>query len=158
MAAGTPAPLLPDYTGGGLTAVLPALLGHHDMPAMPTEVADAQSVVLLIVDGLGWNQLQDRAGVAPTLAAMAGGAITSVAPTTTATALTSIATGCTPGEHGVVGYRTFIGGEVTNMLRWWGDVSGDRVNSIIQWRQLPNWPRRSLSRVLAAVRLENLFD
>ena len=126
MAAGTPAPLLPDYTGGGLTAVLPALLGHHDMPAMPTEVADAQSVVLLIVDGLGWNQLQDRAGVAPTLAAMAGGAITSVAPTTTATALTSIATGCTPGEHGVVGYRTFIGGEVTNMLRWWGDVSGDR--------------------------------
>ena len=36
---------------------------------------------------------------------MAGGPITTVAPTTTATALSSIATGLTPGEHGLIGYR-----------------------------------------------------
>ena len=34
---------------------------------------------------------------------MTGGPITSVVPSTTATALTSITTGLSPGEHGVVG-------------------------------------------------------
>ena len=42
----------------------------------------------------------------------------SVAPTTTATALTSISTGTPPGEHGVVGYRMYVHGEVLNVLRW----------------------------------------
>ena len=51
-------------------------------------------------------------------AAMDGGPITTVAPTTTATALTSITTGLTPGEHGLIGYRMVLGGEVLNVLRW----------------------------------------
>ena len=54
----------------------------------------------------------------PTLAAFEGGPITTVAPSTTATALTSITTGLTPGEHGLVGYRIDVGGEVLNVLRW----------------------------------------
>jgi hypothetical protein len=50
---------------------------------------------------------------------LTGGPITSVVPTTTATALTSITTGLTPAEHGVVGYRVHVGeGEVMNVLRW----------------------------------------
>ncbi|MGH9103029.1 MAG: alkaline phosphatase family protein, partial [Acidimicrobiales bacterium] len=66
-----------------------------------------------------WEQLQDRASLAPTLAAMSPGRITSVAPTTTATALTSIATGRPPSEHGIVGYRLSLGGgRVMNVLRW----------------------------------------
>ncbi len=44
--------------------------------------------MLLVLDGLGWEQLQDARRLAPTLASMAGGPITTVAPTTTATALT----------------------------------------------------------------------
>jgi len=55
---------------------------------------------------------------------MQGGSITSVAPTTTVTALTSIATGLTPGEHGMMGYRIDLGGHVVQMLRW-GDDKGD---------------------------------
>ena len=55
---------------------------------------------------------------------MSGGAITSVAPTTTVTALTSITTGLTPGEHAMVGYRIDLGGHVVQMLRW-GDDKGD---------------------------------
>ncbi len=85
---------------------------------MPPEAAAARQVVLLVVDGLGWEQLQQRAALAPTLAAMSGGPITTVAPSTTATALTSITTGLTPGEHGIVGYRMEVGGEVLNVLRW----------------------------------------
>jgi predicted AlkP superfamily pyrophosphatase or phosphodiesterase len=52
---------------------------------------------------------------------MSGGPITTVAPSTTATALTSIATGLTPGEHGLVGYRFDIGGDIMNVLRWHGE-------------------------------------
>ena len=54
---------------------------------------------------------------------MTGGPITTVAPTTTATALSSIATGLTPGEHGLIGYRMVLGGEILNVLRW--AVNGD---------------------------------
>jgi hypothetical protein len=85
---------------------------------MPAAASAARQVVLLVLDGLGWEQLQERAEAAPTLHAMAGGPITTVAPSTTATALTSITTGLTPGEHGVVGYRMDMAGEVMNVLRW----------------------------------------
>lgn len=71
-----------------------------------------------MLDGLGWDQLQDRTAIAPTLAGLVGGPITSVSPSTTATALTSIATGLPPGEHGVVGYRVAVEHEVLNVLRW----------------------------------------
>lgn len=81
--------------------------------------------MLLIVDGLGWEQLQERRVLAPTLCGMQGGIITSVAPSTTAAALTSITMGSAPAEHGVVGYRVRVadvgpdGGDgVLNVLRW----------------------------------------
>jgi hypothetical protein len=50
--------------------------------------------------------------------------ITSIAPTTTATALTSLTTGLTPGEHGIIGYRMHMGTSIMNTLRW-GDERGD---------------------------------
>jgi hypothetical protein len=49
---------------------------------------------------------------------MTGGPITSVAPTTTSTAISSIVLGCPPAVHGVVGYRMRIGSGVLNVLRW----------------------------------------
>ena len=75
-------------------------------------------MVLLVLDGLGWNALQEHAHRLPTISGMAGGAITTVVPSTTATALTSICTGLTPAQHGVLGYRMVVGGEVLNVLRW----------------------------------------
>jgi hypothetical protein len=86
---------------------------------MPQAALQARQVVLLVLDGLGWEQLQDRAALAPALSGGDGRAITSVAPTTTATALTSITTGTPPAEHGVAGYRVHVGdGAVMNVLRW----------------------------------------
>jgi predicted AlkP superfamily pyrophosphatase or phosphodiesterase len=85
---------------------------------MPAPVARAEQVVLLILDGLGSEQLNDRAGMAPVLTSGVGGPITSVAPSTTACALTSLATGRTPAEHGVVGYRVAHGDKVMNILQW----------------------------------------
>jgi hypothetical protein len=116
-------PIIPDYAGANVRGIVPSILGpttwRGNLPAwMPRVLDHADQIVLLVLDGLGWDQLCERRSVAPTIAAMEGGPITTVAPTTTATALTSIATGLTPGEHGVVGYRVVLGGEVVNMLRW----------------------------------------
>jgi hypothetical protein len=113
-------PLLPDYSGACISNVVPALLEPWaERPAwLPAEAAEADQVVLFVIDGLGWEQLRERRELCPTLAAMSGGPITTVAPSTTATALTSIATGLTPGLHGIVGYRIDVDGEVLNVLRW----------------------------------------
>jgi Type I phosphodiesterase / nucleotide pyrophosphatase len=114
------APSIPDYTGACVTNIVPALLGPSGpRPAwLPFDPSAVSQIVLVVLDGLGWTQLQQRAALAPTLMSLAGGPIDSVAPTTTATALTSISTGTAPGEHGVVGYRIDVHGEVLNVLRW----------------------------------------
>ncbi|MCY4192704.1 MAG: alkaline phosphatase family protein [bacterium] len=112
-------PVLPDYQGACLSNVVPALLGPPAASEwLPPPVREAKAVVLLLVDGMGWEQLQDRAELTPVLSAMEGGAITTVAPTTTTTALTSLTTGAAPGEHGLIGYQIHIGGRVLNALRW----------------------------------------
>ena len=100
--------------------IVPAIVGMDpDVPTvLPEAVLDAAAVVLVVFDGLGAEQLATRARIAPTLAEMQTTAITSVAPTTTASALTSIATGVPPGEHGVVGYRIRTGAGNLNVLRW----------------------------------------
>ena len=124
-----PEPVLPAYGGACLSSIVPSLLGGPAARAwMPDVVHDAAQVVLLVLDGLGWEQLRERAALAPVLAGMEGGPITSVAPTTTATALTSISTGLAPAAHGVVGYRVRVGRrDVLNVLRWrtaGGDARG----------------------------------
>lgn len=116
------APVLPDYAGPNVRGIVPALLGPvRPLPSwMPRVLGEARQVVLLVIDGLGWEQLAAHRHLLPTLGAMDGGPITTVAPTTTATALTSISTGLTPGEHGIIGYRIDLAGDVVNMLRWTG--------------------------------------
>ena len=130
--APAPAPVLPAYGEASLPSVVPALLERESPPPpwMPEAVGAARQIVLLVLDGLGWEQLDQRLDLAPTLAAMTGGPITSVAPTTTAAALTSITTGLSPALHGVVGYRVQVGrGEVMNVLRW-STSRGDARESV----------------------------
>ena len=110
--------VLPDYGGACVTNVVPALLELAETPRWLPAPARAEQVVLLVLDGLGWEQLQERRHLAPVLCSMAGGPITTISPSTTSTALTSITTGLPPGEHGIVGYRMWVESEVLNVLRW----------------------------------------
>ncbi|MEO7571972.1 MAG: alkaline phosphatase family protein [Acidimicrobiales bacterium] len=121
-------PLLPAYDAGCITNVVPALLRPADTTPswLPTVAVEADRVVLLVVDGLGWTQMQGRLRLAPALAGLEGGSITTVAPSTTATALTSISTGLPPGQHGVMGYRMAVQGDVLNVLRWTTDARDAR--------------------------------
>jgi hypothetical protein len=124
--AGTqPEPVLPDWEGPCLQHVVPTLLdqlthpGRTALPGwFPDAVEGANQVVLLVIDGLGEEQLRERAALAPLLAGGTGGPITSVAPSTTACALTTLVTGRAPAEHGVVGYRVAVDGDVMNVLQW----------------------------------------
>jgi type I phosphodiesterase/nucleotide pyrophosphatase len=108
----------PDYQGACIAGVVPALLGARPADWLPAPVEGARSVVLLVLDGLGWHSLQSHCHLAPTMAGLAGGAITTVVPSTTAAALTSITTGSPPARHGMVGYRMRVGGQVLDVLRW----------------------------------------
>jgi len=123
-----PMPLIiPSYGGPCLDSLAPSLLAAPEARPdwLPGPLREAEQVVLLV---LGWLQLQSRSHLTPTLTSLEGGPITSVAPTTTATALTSLALGMSPAAHGIVGYKFLVTGpsghEVLNVLRW-STRSGD---------------------------------
>ena len=111
-------PIRPDYGGACTNGIVPALLTGTAVPWMPEPVTGARTVVLLVLDGLGWSAFSDHAEHVPFLRALEGSPITTVAPSTTSCALTSIATGLTPSEHGIVGYRMRMEDSVMNVLSW----------------------------------------
>ena len=117
-------PLAPDYGGRCITGLAPALVGVQPVDWLPAPVAGAEAVVLLVLDGLGAEAVRSHADELPALAALSGDAITTVAPSTTASALTSLATGLAPSQHGLVGFRMRVDGAVLNVLRW---PSGNRA-------------------------------
>jgi hypothetical protein len=134
-----PTPLLPAYDGACLANLSPVLLARADgdrtaLPDwVPEPLSRARQIVLLVLDGLGMEQLEGRRALAPTIASGTGGPITTVAPSTTAAALTSLATGLPPAVHGMVGYRVAVGGRVLNVLGW-------RIGALDARQQVP--PRR----------------
>lgn len=112
--------VLPAYDGGSIAnipATAAALLGLPFDGLPPLREAawrpvsgDVKRVVVLLVDAFGWNLLQrvqddlawllDRAAVRQKL--------TSVFPSTTVAALSSLWTGAAPAQHGFVGFRLFL--------------------------------------------------
>lgn len=123
-------PVIPAYGSGTLADLLPSIGAHLGMPGAADRLGlpAADRYVVLLVDGLGWEQREHWTAAAPFLAGLAaqGRAITSGVPSTTATSITSLGTGLTPGEHGVAGYafRYPPTGRVLNTLQWPSDVHG----------------------------------
>lgn len=60
--------------------------------------------VVVLIDGMGYHQLAARRGHIPFLRRRLGTPARTVFPSTTACAITSLATGRSPGETGMVGY------------------------------------------------------
>ncbi len=89
--------------------------------------SDTENVVLLLLDGFGSAQLKyarENFGVPSYDRLFSKNSdlipITSVFPSTTSSAMSSLHTGLTPQEHGVVGYTMFISqlGTIGQMLRF----------------------------------------
>ena len=108
----------PDYAGASVSGIVPALLGSESPAWLPACVAGARAVVLLVLDGFGWRAIEAARPRLPVLDSLEGGPITTVVPSTTAAALTSISSGMPPARHGLVGYRMLLGGQVLDVLRW----------------------------------------
>ncbi len=108
----------PDYGGQCVTEIVPPLVTGVPNSVVNQTVCDARAVVLLVIDGLGWVQLQRHASKAPLLADNALQPLTTVAPSTTCAAMTAITTGATPAEHGLVGLTLSSPAGLLNTLRW----------------------------------------
>lgn len=108
--------MLPDYGGGSLLNLMASLAAargakprHPPLAALaPARLAEARNVVLVIVDGLG-DGLLARSAAGGEIHRRRLDAITSVFPSTTASAITTSYTGCAPLEHGLTGWFTYFG-------------------------------------------------
>src|SRR2546421_2684577 len=101
----------PDYSGGSLVNLMASIVeacGGRPLhlPLKGLAIGAARNVVLLIIDGLGDNYLKRRGGE---LLAKRRASITSVFPSTTASAITTSYTAATPLEHGLTGWFTYFG-------------------------------------------------
>ena len=113
-----------------LADVLPSCLAALNGEANRLELPPVKRAVVVLVDGLGSSALRQRAGHGRFLAAAMTKKSTMFSgfPTTTASALTSLTTGTTPGQHGIVGYTALIpeSDRVANQLSGWApDMAPD---------------------------------
>jgi predicted AlkP superfamily pyrophosphatase or phosphodiesterase len=126
--ASPPAAGLVGYGQSSLADVLPSALAALGVPGEPNVLAlqPAECIVVLLVDGLGWQLLREHAEHAPFLASLTGRPLTAGFPTTTAVSIASLGTGVAPGQHGITGYSTRADGldEPVNWLTWRGARSG----------------------------------
>lgn len=112
-----------------LADVLPSVsdaLGASSGRSTDLVVPPGDSVVVLLIDGLGALLLEEHAGAAPTLHELTATTLRVGFPATTATSILSLTSGTPGGVHGIVGYsfrpdddcRTRGSRRVLNSLRW----------------------------------------
>lgn len=89
---------------------------------VPDRLPSVKSMVLIVIDGLGYSNLKSTTGHARSLASLPTKRIETVIPSTTGAALTTITTGRLPGEHGLIGYRIRHPelGLITTLKDWQG--------------------------------------
>jgi hypothetical protein len=122
--------LEPAYGVRSLGDVVPAVAAALGVPLGPPPTGlvlpDAASYVVFLVDGLGARLLERFAHAAPYLSDLLSRQApgTSGVPSTTATSLTSLGTGLTPGAHGLVGFTSRVPGtsKLLNALFWDKDI------------------------------------
>ncbi|MEA2661196.1 MAG: hypothetical protein QOH08_768 [Chloroflexota bacterium] len=150
--------LAPDYDGGGLVNLAATILDlcgartSADPPPLrgvaPALLEGVRSVVLILSDGLGSDQLHRlaKAGDVPFLARILDRAArhdaaqlidaTTIFPSTTAAAITTLQTARTPQEHGNIAYFLWLEefAAVAQMLRW--GPAGQRRGSFFDNRAI----------------------
>ena len=106
----------PDYSGGGILNLMSSLKLAQGGPASEyspcsllrgRHLVEARRVLLLVVDGLGWNFL-NRVGAGGHLHHHCIGSLSSVVPPTTAAAIPMFFTAVPPARHGFTGWFTWL--------------------------------------------------
>ena len=103
------------------TSALDAVAGRPNKLSL----ASRENIIVAVVDGLGAEQLQQRAGHAAFLAqALTPKSITYCAyPATTSANIGSFGTGLLPGEHGLIGHQV------------WDRDHDERLNLLVGWNE-----------------------
>ena len=110
------ATLLPDYAGGSIVNLMQSIATacgspqrlYAELSALSAaQLARARHIVLLVVDGLGLRTLL-RHSASPHLQRHLLTAMTSVFPSTTASAITTLMTGLAPAQHGLTGWHMHL--------------------------------------------------
>src|SRR5690242_10315189 len=109
--------ILADYAGGSIVNLMSTIsssFGARDGPyaalrdpAIGACLRDRGRVVLIVIDGLGADRLA-RHYNGSTLHRHLHGTLTSVFPSTTATAITTFLTGLAPAQHGLTGWHMYF--------------------------------------------------
>ena len=132
-------PLITDVVAGGLASIDPALPGASAQAAASLGMeAGADQLLLILVDGLGFELIQEYAGHTPTLRRMRDDirSIHTVVPSTTAAAITAFGTGERPGVTNMVGFSVAYGGGVMNLLAMEGGPAPT------EWQPVPTYFER----------------
>lgn len=159
--------VMPRYDGASIANLAPTIARLLNVSYKGRELKNrflvedvefSDHIILFVLDALGYNILTLGGNVTEKFKALFPenlarvGFITSVFPSTTVTALTSMFTGLLPSEHGMLGYTMFLKeiGAITNMITL-SPVNEDERGRIFalglsQDKILPN---RKLTEVLA---------
>ncbi len=106
----------PDYRGGGIANLISSVAAAFGDTATlypPTPLVDparlerVRNIVLLVVDGLGYHYLREKCQGSFLQRSLAG-SLTSVCPSTTASAIPTFLTGVPPQQHGFTGWFTYF--------------------------------------------------
>ena len=128
MSASIPPAGIVGYGHSTLSDLLPSVLSALGVDTEPNvlDLEPATCIVVLLVDGMGWNLLREAPHHAPFLARLTARQLTAGFPTTTAASITSLGSGVPSGQHGIVGYTSRLDGlaEPVNWLTWRGAYSG----------------------------------
>jgi hypothetical protein len=144
-------PIVPSYGESSLADLAASLLASltGDAGANVLGLPETGRVCLLVVDGLGLEQLRGHQAAAPFLAELSFNSrpLTAGFPSTTVTSFGSLGTGLTPGVHGLLGYQVAIPGEgkLLNGLRWSHEVDP------VAWQPQPTIYERAVAAGLSAV-------
>lgn len=132
-------PVITDVIAGALASIDSALPGASSQAAGVLGIeAGAEQVLLILVDGLGYELIQDHLGHTPTLRRMRNDirSIHTVVPSTTAAAITAFGTGARPGATNMVGFSVAYGGGIMNLLAMEGGPAPT------EWQPTPTYFER----------------
>jgi hypothetical protein len=143
-------PIVPSYGSATLADLSASVAASVGIPNYPNVLGFdlTRRACILLVDGLGWEQLRDHPAAAPFLSELARNSrpIAAGFPSTTVTSLASLCTGIPPGQHGMLGYQVQIPGEgrLLNGLRWDTRVDPQR------WQPRPTVYQRAVAAEIPA--------
>ena len=132
-------PVITDVIAGALSSIDTSLPGASSQAAGALGIeAGAEQVLLILVDGLGYELIQDHLGHTPTLRRVRDDirSIHTVVPSTTAAAITAFGTGARPGATNMVGFSVAYGGGVMNLLAMEGGPAPT------EWQPTPTYFER----------------